>query len=275
MTSVSVSDLAYAHPGGDLLFSEVSFRIAPGQKVGLVGANGVGKSTLFGVLAGRLPADAGDVDIGPFAYMAQDVGVGADSGRTVRELLLRTAPRRLRVAGTRMLEDERALAKGDDEAGVRLGETIGEWSTLGGYELEGRWDAVCRRVLDSPLDEAGDRDAHTLSGGERKRLVLELLFASDAPALLLDEPDNFLDIPGKRWLEETIKSARKTVLVISHDRELLSAACDSIVTLEGRGAWTHGGSYRGYPEAREHRQQLLADRVTRWKEEERRLFNLM
>src|SRR4051812_47977578 len=200
--------------------------------------------------------------------------IGTEAG-TVRELLLRTAPRRLRVVGTRMLEDERALASGDDAAGVRLGDTIGEWATLGGYELEGRWDAVCRRVLHSALDEAGDRDAHTLSGGERKRLVLELLFASEAPALLLDEPDNFLDIPGKRWLEDTIKSSRKTVLVISHDRELLTKACDSIVTLEGSGAWVHGGSYAGYPEAREHRQQLMANRVQRWKDEERRLFNLM
>jgi ATPase subunit of ABC transporter with duplicated ATPase domains len=273
MTSVSVSDLAYAHPGGDLLFSEVSFRVPSGTCAGLVGANGVGKSTLLRILAGDIEQDTGTVSIdGDALYMPQNVGTHAG---TVRELLLQTAPRRLRTAGTRMLDDERALAAGDHEAGVRLGEAIGEWSTLGGYELEGRWDAVCRRVLNSPLDQAGDRDAHTLSGGERKRLVLELLFASDAPALLLDEPDNFLDIPGKRWLEDTIKSSRKTVLVISHDRELLSAACDSIVTLEGHGAWTHGGSYRGYPEAREHRQQLMADRVTRWKEEERRLYNLM
>src|SRR4051812_2210285 len=134
---------------------------------------------------------------------------GTEAG-TVRELLLRTAPRRLRAVGTRMLEDERALASGDDEAGVRLGETIGEWSTLGGYELEGRWDAVCRRVLHSPLDEAGDRDAHTLSGGERKRLVLGLLFASHAAALLLDEPHNFLRHPPQRRPGGTVQAPRQT-----------------------------------------------------------------
>ena len=71
--------------------------------------------------------------------------------------------------------------------------------------------------------------------------------------LLLDEPDNFLDVPAKRALEERIRATRKTVLLISHDRELLRAACDAIVTLEGRGAWVHGGSYATYPEAREHR----------------------
>ena len=100
MSHVVASNLAYAHPGGELLFSEVSFKIAPGQHVGLVGANGVGKSTLFRVLAGLLPAEEGDVDVGPYAYMAQDVGVGAGSGGTIRELLLEPAPARLRSAGS-------------------------------------------------------------------------------------------------------------------------------------------------------------------------------
>jgi energy-coupling factor transporter ATP-binding protein EcfA2 len=77
MSHVVVSKLAYAHPCGELLFEGVSFRIPPGQHVGLVGANGVGKSTLLRVLAGELPADDGTVDIGTFAYMPQDVGIGA------------------------------------------------------------------------------------------------------------------------------------------------------------------------------------------------------
>jgi ATPase subunit of ABC transporter with duplicated ATPase domains len=273
MSSVIVSDLSYAHPGGDVLFSEVSFRVAAGTCAGLVGANGIGKSTVVRILAGDLPADTGTVAIdGQALYMPQDVG--SDDG-SVRELLLRTAPAAVRSAGERMLAAERALAAGDDAAGLRLGEAIGEWSNLGGYELEGRWDAVCRRVVGESLDDAGDRPAQTLSGGERKRLVLEQLFTSEATALLLDEPDNFLDIPGKRWLEALIRASRKTVVVISHDRELLSAACDSIVTLEGHGCWVHGGSYRGYPEAREHRQSLFASRLQQWKDEERRLRDLM
>jgi ATPase subunit of ABC transporter with duplicated ATPase domains len=271
--SVGVSDLSYAHPGGDLLFSEVSFKVAGATCAGLVGANGAGKSTLLRIMAGELAADTGTVAIDDAAlYMPQDVGAGDG---TVRDLLMRTAPATLRGAGQRMIDAERALAAGDDAAGLRLGEAIGEWSALGGYELEGRWDAVCRRVAGGALDEVGDRDASTLSGGERKRLVLEQLFSSDSPVLLLDEPDNFLDIPAKRWLEDLIKSSRKTVVLISHDREVLSASCDSIVTLEGRGCWVHGGSYRGYPEAREHRQRLFADRLAQWKDEERRLRDLV
>jgi ATPase subunit of ABC transporter with duplicated ATPase domains len=274
VSHVVVSNLAYAHPGGDLLFSEVSFRVAPGQHVGLVGANGVGKSTLFRVLAGELPADDGDVDIGTFAYMAQDVGVGAGSGRTVRELLLAPAPARLRTAGERIIAAERELAAGADPAGagMHLGEAIGEWSELGGYELEGRWDAACRRIVRAGLDEVGPRLTSELSGGERKRLVLEVLLSGEASVLLLDEPDNFLDVPAKLELERRIAASKKTVVLISHDRDLLAAATNAILTLESNGTWTHGGSYRTYPEAREKRQQLLGDRLDQWKREERRLF---
>jgi ATPase subunit of ABC transporter with duplicated ATPase domains len=93
--------------------------------------------------------------------------------------------------------------------------------------------------------------------------------------LLLDEPDNFLDVPAKRALEAAIRETRKTVLVISHDRELLAACCDAIVTLEGNGAWMHPGSYATYAEAREKRQQALGDRLRRWKEEEKRLRELV
>jgi ATPase subunit of ABC transporter with duplicated ATPase domains len=269
------TDLAYAHPGGDLLFSDVSFRISPGDHVGFVGANGVGKSTLLRVLIGELPADEGEASVGGrVARMPQDVGTGDDQ-RTVRELLLALAPGALRAAGERMLAAERALAAGDDAAGMALGTAIGDWSELGGYGLEGEWDAACRRIVRSGFAELADRPAVTLSGGERKRLVLDVLFASDADVLLLDEPDNFLDVPAKRELERQIAASRKTVLVISHDREVLTGAVRSVLTLEGNGAWVHPGSYASYPEAREQRQRRLGDAVQRWHEEERRLRELV
>jgi ATPase subunit of ABC transporter with duplicated ATPase domains len=273
MAHLHVTDLAYAHPGGDTLFFDVSFRLPAGAHAGLVGVNGVGKSTLLRIAAGELESDAGDLALGGRAlYMPQDVGSGDG---TVRELLLGAAPARVRAAGRAMLEAERDLHSGDEAAGVRLGEAIGLWSDLGGYELEGAWDAACRRIVRAGLAEVGDRPASTLSGGERKQLVLDLLFASDAPILLLDEPDNFLDVPAKRWLEALIRDSRKTVLLVSHDRELLTAACNTIVTLEGNGAWVHGESFATYAHARERRQELLGDRLERWKEEERRLRELV
>ncbi|MGZ4268208.1 MAG: ABC-F family ATP-binding cassette domain-containing protein [Solirubrobacteraceae bacterium] len=273
MAHLHVSDLAYAHDGGELLFHDVSFRLPAGRHAGLVGVNGVGKTTLLRVLAGELQADAGDANLGGrVLYMPQNAGAG---GGTVRELLLAVAPARVRAAGEAMLAAERALAHGDDSAGVALGEAIGEWSALGGYELEGQWDAACRRIVRAGLGDVGDRDALSLSGGERKQLLLDLLFASEANVLLLDEPDNFLDVPAKRALERRVRESRKTVLLISHDRELLTAACDAIVTLEGNGAWVHGESYATYAAAREHRQELLGDRLERWKEEELRLRELV
>jgi ATPase subunit of ABC transporter with duplicated ATPase domains len=272
---VVVSRIAYAHPGGDLLFSDVSFRLAGGQHAGLVGANGVGKSTLLKMLAGELGADEGETSVGGIiGYMPQDVGV-ADDLRTVRELLLSLAPRGVGEAGRRVLSYEAQLEDGESDAGIKLGAAIADWSALGGYELEGQWDAACRRIIDAPFTELAERPAITLSGGERKRLVLDVLFSSDAEVLLLDEPDNFLDVPAKLELEGQIRNSKKTVLMISHDREVLSGAVGSIVTLEGHCAWVHGGSYATYPQAREDRQRRLGDAVRRWHDEERRLFRLM
>ena len=274
MSHISVSGLAYAHPGGDELFSDVSFRVAPGRHVGLVGSNGVGKSTLLAILAGELEADEGEAAHGGrLLWMPQDVGV-RDGEQTVRALLTSLAPLALRRAGESLIAAEAQLAAGGVDAaaaGVALGEAIADWSALGGYELEGQWDASCRRIVRAGLDELVDRPARTLSGGERKQLVLDVLFSSDADVLLLDEPDNFLDVPAKFELERRARESRKTILMISHDRGVLAAATQSVVTLEGNGAWVHDGSYATYPEARRKRQERLGDAVRRWHDEERRL----
>jgi ATPase subunit of ABC transporter with duplicated ATPase domains len=275
MAHIAASRLAYAHPGGELLFSDVSFRIAPGEHVGLVGANGVGKSTLMRILAGVLDPDDGDANVGGVVgYMAQDVGAAGDP-RNVRELLLSLAPPALRQAGERVIAEEHALAAGDPVAGMRLGTAIADFSALGGYELEGQWDVSCRRIVRAGFADLADRGAVTLSGGERKRLVLDTLLASDADVLLLDEPDNFLDVPAKLTLERQIRASKKTVLIISHDREVLTGSAGAVLTLEGSGAWRHGGSYTTYPDARAERQRRLGDAVKRWHDEERRLYRLM
>jgi len=272
---VAVSGLAYAHPGGDLLFSEVSFRLAPGRHVGLVGTNGVGKSTLLKILAGSLDPGEGDAAVGGLVgSMAQDVGTG-DGQRTVRQLLLSLTPHAIRAAGEAMLAQEARLVAGDEDAGMQLGIAIADWSALGGYELEGRWDASCRRIVRAPFGDLADRPARTLSGGERKQLVLDVLFASDADVLLLDEPDNYLDVPGKRWLEGRLNESTKTVLYVSHDRELLARTATRVVTLEGGTAWTHGGGFATYHEARAERHEHLDELRRRWDEEHAKLKALV
>jgi ATPase subunit of ABC transporter with duplicated ATPase domains len=274
VSHVAATNLAYAHPGGDLLFEGVSFKIPPGAHVGVVGINGVGKSTLFRVISGALAQQEGDVTYGgELSHMPQDIGV-ADDPRTLRELLIRLTTGSLHQAGMRLLGAERALADGHQEAGFELGGAIADWSELGGFEFEAKCDAACRRVVRKGYADLADRPAITLSGGERKRLVLDVLLHSPADVLLLDEPDNFLDVPAKRELEDVLRHTTKTVLVISHDREVLSSAVDRILTLEGNGAWLHHGTYATYPEAREERQRKLGSSLARWNEEEKRLREL-
>jgi ATPase subunit of ABC transporter with duplicated ATPase domains len=132
MGHVGCSNLAYAHPGGDLLFDGVSFMVGAGEHAGLVGANGVGKTTLLKLLARELSPEDGEITTGGrLAYMAQDVGAAGET-RTVRELLVTLAPAAIRTAGERIAAAEKRLAAGDDAAGVELGTAIGEWSELGG-----------------------------------------------------------------------------------------------------------------------------------------------
>ncbi|MCC7371948.1 MAG: ABC-F family ATP-binding cassette domain-containing protein [Chloroflexi bacterium] len=271
--AIVVQDLDYEHPGGGLLFSGVSFRIGDREHASLVGVNGVGKSTLLRLLARELQPSNGAIQIdGRLQYMPQQVHRG-DADATVRELLAYVSPEPLRTHALELIDAERALmSDASDDAGVRYADAIAHWGEAGGYTLEGLWDRCTASVLGQTLDQAADRPVRQLSGGEQKRLALEMLLTSDCENLLLDEPDNFLDIVGKRWLERQLNALNKTVLLVSHDRELLVRATRKVVTLEGHGAWVHGESFGTYYEAREARQERLEEALQRWNDEERRLF---
>jgi ATPase subunit of ABC transporter with duplicated ATPase domains len=271
--AIIATDLEYGYPGADSLFFDVSFKVDTGQHAALIGDNAVGKSTLLRVIAGHLQADEGTVAVdGSVLHMPQTIGQ-RDDPTTVREFLASLAAPRVRAAHTALADAEAANTSTPTEAtGMRLAAAVGEWTDVHGFELEAVWDAACAAALRQPLARAGERPVTELSGGERKRLALEVLLGSDAEVLLLDEPDNFLDIPAKRWLERRIRQSQKTILVISHDRELLSHAVDRLVTIEGSGAWTHHGSFADYHEARDARNERLGDALQRWQQEERRLY---
>lgn len=274
MSHITVSELEYAPPGSDSLFFDLSFTVAPGEHAALVGANGVGKSTILRILAGDLVPDEGSFSIGgTMLQMTQDVGMSAPE-TTVREMLIEVAPWALRVAGRALVAAERSMFAGDSD-GVEYAERLADWGDLGGYELEGRWEAAAQRSVKSEVDDLSTRRIGELSGGERKRLVLDVLLTSGADVLLLDEPDNYLDVPTRAWLEEQIAACPSTILLVSHDRTLLSNVATKVVCVEGAGSWTHGGSYTTFPEARARRQEKLGDDLERWKQEERRLFQHM
>ncbi|KAG1649144.1 putative ABC transporter ATP-binding protein YdiF [Nymphon striatum] len=205
--------------------------------------------------------------------MSQDVGMG-NPDASLRDMLLEVAEPALRAAGQALVAAETAMADGSDD-GMKYAEAIIAWGDLGGYELESKWAAAAERSVKTPVDDFAVRKVSELSGGERKRLVLDLLLTSGADVLLLDEPDNYLDIPTRVWLEDQILACQSTILMVSHDRSLLERVATKIIVVEGSGCWVHGGSYATFPEAREKRQAQLGDALKRWNDEERRLFRHM
>ena len=274
MSSIIVSELEYGPPGSDQLFFDVSFKVTPGEHAAIVGANGVGKSTILRILSAQIEADGGEFSVGgTMLNMTKDVGMSRPDD-TLREMVIEVAPAALRTAGRALVAAEKALADGTDD-GMGYATALSDWGDLGGYELETKWQASAQRSVKSQIDDLSTRLVSELSGGERKRLVLDLLLTSGADVLLLDEPDNYLDIPTRAWLEEQIKVCRSTILMVSHDRTLLERCATKIVVIEGSGCWVHGGSYVTFPEAREKRQALLGDDLKRWNDEERRLFQHM
>ena len=199
---------------------------------------------------------------------------------TVRDLLVSVAAPGVARAAAALEVAELAMMERDDEpTQLRYAQALADWADAGGYAAEVLWDVCTTEALGVPYERAQWRDVRTLSGGEQKRLVLEALLRGPDEVLLLDEPDNYLDVPGKRWLEEALRETPKTVLLVSHDRELLARAATRIVTLEpgagGAGAWTHGGGFTGYHEARRERTSRLEELWRRWDEEHEKLRRLV
>ncbi|HET6153999.1 MAG TPA: ATP-binding cassette domain-containing protein [Marmoricola sp.] len=281
MGHVDVAGVRYELPDGRVLLDEVSFRVGDGAKAALVGANGAGKTTLLRIITGQLAAHAGAVTrSGGLGVMRQAVGAGLGADPTVADLLLSVAPERVRTAAAEVDRLELALMDSDDEATqMRYASALAEFADAGGYDIEVVWDTCCTTGLGIGYDKAKYRLLSTLSGGEQKRLVLEYLLAGPDEVLLLDEPDNYLDVPGKIWLEERITSSAKTILFISHDRELLDHTATRIVTVElgaaGNTVWTHPGGFSSYHQARRDRFQRFEELQRRWDEEHAKLKALV
>ncbi|MFD7232343.1 ABC-F family ATP-binding cassette domain-containing protein [Streptomyces sp. NPDC059881] len=280
MGHLEAGHLEYYLPDGRVLLGDVSFRVGEGSVVALVGANGAGKTTLLRLLSGELKPHGGTVSVsGGLGVMQQFVGSVRDE-RTVRDLLVSVAQPRIREAARAVDEAEHLIMTVDDEAAqMRYAQALSDWAEVQGYEAETVWDMCTMAALGVPYEQAQWRLVRTLSGGEQKRLVLEALLRGPDEVLLLDEPDNYLDVPGKRWLEERLRETRKTVLFVSHDRELLARAAQKIVAVEpgpaGSDVWVHGGGFDTFHDARRERFARFEELKRRWEEEHARLKALV
>ncbi|MCB0064739.1 MAG: ABC-F type ribosomal protection protein [Caldilineaceae bacterium] len=264
--------------GDHQVLNNVSFGLPPGQKLGLVGANGVGKSTLLKIIIGELEADSGTVQVAPgteVGYLAQAL-VNVET-YTIDELVdamlgnLRTIEGRLRELEAQM------AASGDD-----LNEILAEYSELteqferrGGYELDYRLDQVFVGLGIERL--ARSRVVGTLSGGEKARVGLAALLLQAPDLLLLDEPTNHLDFAALTWLEGYLQSYSGSVLIVSHDRHFLNATVTTIVEIQehNREAKVYHGNYDFYAQVKVQEREKWVESYWAQQEEIRELRKLM
>ncbi|MBB2945411.1 ATPase subunit of ABC transporter with duplicated ATPase domains [Actinoplanes lutulentus] len=274
MGYVDVAGVGFVLPDGRELFSDVAFRVGEGAKVALVGPNGAGKTTLMRMVAGDIPTQSGTIArSGGLGVMRQFIGMIGDD-RTLEDLALSLVAPALGAAGARLAAAAAALGE-TEKSQIAYANALTHWGEVGGYEAEVLFDTVTVSILGKPWEEAKDRVVRTLSGGEQKRFALDLLLRGGDEVLLLDEPDNFLDVPAKRWLEQRMRESSKSILFVSHDRELLAQTADRVVAVEGGGAWTHPGGFASWHAARVNRHERMEELRRRWEEEHEKLRELV
>jgi ATP-binding cassette subfamily F protein 3 len=244
--------------GATEVLSDLTFQVEPRQRLGIVGANGSGKSSLLKAISGEVSPAAGSLTLAPrtrTAYLAQELEAGphesvyADALHSRPDIL----SLRARLEG---LESAMAGATGAEQ-GVLVedyGEVQHEYERLDGYAYDNRVAEVLHGVGLSEADQALAPGA--LSGGQRRRLALAKLLLQDADLLLLDEPTNHLDLEAIEWLEGFLRLSRAGMLIVSHDRRFLERTADDILELQaGSGEW-YPGNYSQYVRLRRERRAL-------------------
>ena len=255
MVDIYVKDLVKSFEVGKNLLDGLTFEVQQGERVGLLGKNGAGKTTVFRILTGEIGYDEGTVEI------AQGKKVGLISqiprypqGYTVEDVL-RCAFRELRNIQKKMEQLEQQMAREATDAVLKEYDRLGaRYQSGGGYEMDVNVDKICNGLgIPRAMRE---QDFSMLSGGEKTRVNLARLLLEETDILLLDEPTNHLDMKSVEWLEEYLKKFKGTVLTISHDRYFLDQVVDRIVELRGGKAEYYSGNYSFYVEEKEARYEL-------------------
>jgi ATPase subunit of ABC transporter with duplicated ATPase domains len=238
--------------GGQILFIDASFQVNPGEKIGLVGPNGSGKTTIFRLITGEDLADDGVIERPKkltIGYFRQDVG--ELRGRSILAETVAGAGEAAELGEEMVRLEARMAEAGDDldEVVTRYGEVQGRYLDLGGYELEARAQAILDGL--GFANEQRSNDVGTLSGGWKMRVALAQILLARPEVLLLDEPTNYLDIESILWLEAFLREYPGVVVMTCHDREVMNRVVTKIVEIDGGEIRSYSGNYDFYEQARE------------------------
>ena len=252
MIDISVSNLVKEFEVGHKILDGLTFQVDTGERVGLLGPNGCGKTTLLRILTGVMDYDEGDVVIAPGKRMGLISQIPVyPAGYTVEDVLA-TAFEPLREMEREMAALAEQMGEGIDPTLLaRYDKLTAAFEAAGGYETDTKTNKVCNglTIPQSMREQLFDK----LSGGEKTRVNLARLILEDTDILLLDEPTNHLDLRATEWLEEYLDKFKGTVLTVSHDRYFLDKVVNRIVEIQGGKAEFYSGNYSFYVVEKERR----------------------
>lgn len=271
MIEISASSICKSFEVGKKILDGLTFQVDTGERVGLLGKNGAGKSTFFRILTGELEPDEGQVSVasGKRVGLITQIPV-YPAGYTV-DRVLRTAFDRLRELEGEMTALTKRMESGEDDPALlkRYGQLSEAFEAGGGYDTDTALGKVCNGL--AIPGEMRERLFDQLSGGEKTRVNLARLILEDTDILLLDEPTNHLDLRSTEWLEEYLRRFQGTVLIISHDRYFLDRVVSRIVELEEGKAEFYNGNYSFYVEEKERRYQ---EKLRQYEKEQTKIAQL-
>ena len=247
--------------GGETLYSNVNFQISPGEKVGLVGPNGTGKTTLFRMIIGEEKLDSGQVtfpDKFRMAYFSQNVG--EMNGETALDAVL-NGDENIKVLKEKLRGFEQTLSDPEldpdkmNDVLIKMGDVQTEFEKRGGYDLETRAEEVLTGLGIMPEDH--HKNVEDFSGGWKMRIALAKVLVVSPDLIIMDEPTNYLDMETILWLENWLSDFKGAIFMTTHDREFMNNVCNKIIEVANRRVTTFSGNYDFYEKDKDIRLNQL------------------